>query len=46
MFEAGSIAKTPVKTFVEMGPGKSLSGMIKRIKDKPDCVSIQTLGDL
>lgn len=35
-----------VETFVEIGPGKTLSGFAKRIDRKLSCISIETVKDL
>ena len=38
--------KNEVKNFVEIGPGKILSGMIKRIDRNVNIVSVNELNDL
>lgn len=35
-----------VDTFIEMGPGKTLAGFLKRIDRKAKCLSIETVDDL
>ena len=40
------ISKVPAETFVEMGPGRSLSGMIKRIRKGSERISIRGVDDL
>ena len=35
-----------VDTFIEMGPGKTLAGFLKRIDRKAKCISIETVEDL
>lgn len=41
-----TMQKIEAEEFVEMGPGKSLSGMLKRIRtDNPNIVSVDTLED-
>ncbi len=35
-----------VETFYEIGPGKSLSAMLKRIAPSAHCISLETMADL
>ena len=40
------ISKTGVVNFVEVGPGRVLSGMIKRTKKNANCFSINSIADI
>ena len=35
-----------VKNFIEIGPGKVLSGMVKRTIDNANCFSINSITDI
>ena len=35
-----------VKNFIELGPGKVLSGMVKRTVKEANCFSINTIADI
>ena len=42
-----NMSKLGVKNFVEIGPGKALTGMVKRtIKEKANCFSINSIADI
>ena len=38
--------KSGVKNFVEIGPGKALSGMVKRTVSDVNCFSINSIADI
>ena len=38
--------KEGVKTFIEIGPGKVLTGMVKRTSKEADCFSINSIADI
>ena len=40
------MSKSGVKNFVEIGPGKVLSGMVKRTAKEANCFSINTIVDI
>ena len=35
-----------ITDFIEVGPGKVLTGLVKRISDKVSCASINTIEDI
>ena len=35
-----------IKNFVEIGPGKVLTGMVKRTVKEPNCFSINSITDI
>ena len=41
-----NISKTGVKDFIEIGPGKALTGMVKRTIKEANCFSINTITDI
>ena len=41
-----NIAKAGVKDFIEIGPGKALTGMVKRTIKEANCFSINTITDI
>ena len=38
--------KEGVKTFIEIGPGKVLTGMVKRTSKEANCFSINSIADI
>ena len=41
-----NISKEGIKTFVEIGPGKALTGMVKRTIKNSNCFSINSIADI
>ena len=40
------MSKESIQTFVEIGPGKVLTGMVKRTLKNVNCFSINTITDI
>jgi [acyl-carrier-protein] S-malonyltransferase len=40
------MSETGVKNFIEIGPGKVLSGMVKRTVKQANCFSINSITDI
>ena len=40
------MSENGVKNFIEIGPGKALSGMVKRTIKDVNCFSINTIADI
>ena len=41
-----NISKSGIKSFIEIGPGKALTGMVKRTLSDNSCFSINTIDDI
>ena len=41
-----NMSKNGVKIFVEIGPGKALTGMVKRTIKNANCFSINSIADI
>jgi [acyl-carrier-protein] S-malonyltransferase len=41
-----NMSKEGVTNFIEIGPGKALSGMVKRTIEKANCFSINSIADI
>ena len=41
-----SYGKKGIKNFIEIGPGKTLSGMVKRTLKNAKCFSINSIADI
>ena len=41
-----NMSKSGVKNFIEIGPGKVLSGMVKRTLKDVNCFSINSIADI
>ena len=40
------MSETGVKNFIELGPGKVLTGMVKRTVKEANCFSINSIADI
>jgi len=40
------MSESGVKNFIEIGPGKALTGMVKRTVKKVNCFSINSIADI
>ena len=41
-----NMSETGIKNFVEIGPGKALTGMVKRTIKNANCFSINSIADI